>query len=144
MKTLLWLTALLCYIVVMAFAFAAFDFFTLDAGWGGYNWFGDYRFIFNDVISWLCPLGFALGENVFYLYAQWFHGWTGVWYNPVGDWTFDWGPPNFYPMWKWYLSFGVRQVVWCLVVWGIRAGWRMREPKERKEYARPRRIARTP
>jgi hypothetical protein len=123
MRFIFYVLALVAYIVLMAFAFAAFDFWTLHYGLGEYAWWGDYRFVFNDVVSWLCPLGYGLAENVFYLFARWYHGWTGDWINPVGNWTFDWGGGNFYPYWKWYLSFGVRQVVWVVAVVGLWRGY---------------------
>jgi hypothetical protein len=85
MRFIFYVLALVAYIVLMAFAFAAFDFWTLHYGWGEYAWWGDYRFVFNDVVSW--------------------------------------GGGNFYPYWKWYLSFGVRQVVWIVAVVGLWRGY---------------------
>lgn len=131
MKRLSAALVLLCSVIVLAFAFAAFDYYTITrAHWHLLPWFSAYRAFFGNVLSWLSPLSFALAENLYYLLGDWFGwpaewgtGWySGQWWNPDGHWRFIWGGGVYYPMWDWYAQHALRACLWAGALVVLRAG----------------------
>lgn len=134
---------LLAAIILVGFVFASLDYVSIMKwNWTNYTWFHSYRWMMEDVVSWLSPLSFGLAENLFYILANLFgkpYDWaynapnyTGMWWNPTGDWQFIWGADR-YPMLNWYVDYLSRSAVWLLAVYGLAAHRQLNHSALRKQ-----------